>query len=68
MAGTVKGYNLTMEYVLYDMSYTNLIMYGAVIPSHKREKGEKDRDEQDVVNVDDPRNRERVKEIFNQFE
>ena len=50
------------------MSYTNLIMYGAVIPSHKREKGEKDREVQDVVNVDDPCNRERVKEIFNQFE
>lgn len=50
------------------MSYANLIMYGAVIPSHKKGKYGKGDEDQDVVNVDDPCNRERVKEIFNQFE
>lgn len=45
-------------------------MYGAVLPSYKSKKdGENGKNtEQDIVKVDDPKNRERVKQIFEQFD
>lgn len=69
IAGVAKAYCLQPDYVLYDMSYVNMIMYGAVIPSYnsKRNKG-KDGKEQEEIKVDDPRNRARVKQIFDQFD
>lgn len=52
------------------MSYVNMIMYGAVIPSYngKRKNGKDGGKEQEVIKVDDPRNRARVKQIFDQFD
>jgi hypothetical protein len=64
----VKGYNLPVDYVLYDMSYANMIMFGAVIPSYNSKRKGKDGKEQEIIKVDDPQNRERVKEIFDQFD
>ncbi|MCM1502295.1 MAG: hypothetical protein NC115_06465 [Bacteroidales bacterium] len=43
------------------MSYSNLIMYGAVLPSYSSASG-KDRDE--AVSADDPRDRERYMKII----
>ncbi|WP_320980051.1 hypothetical protein [Bacteroides sp.] len=64
----VKAYNLPIDYVLYDMSYANMIMYGAVLPSYtsNKDKG-KSGQEQEIIKVDDPKNRDRVKKIFEQF-
>ena len=64
----MKGYNLPVDYVLYDMSYANMIMFGAVIPSYNSKKKGKGGKEQEIIKVDDPQNRERVKEIFDQFD
>lgn len=54
------------------MSYVNLIMYGAVIPSYKgsdKKNGSKAIDEeQEVIQMDDPRNKERIKQIFETFD
>jgi hypothetical protein len=36
----VKGFNLPIDYVLYDMSYANMIMYGSVLPSYNNKKEE----------------------------
>ena len=52
------------------MSYVNMIMYGAVIPNYngrKRTKG-KNGKAQVEIKVDDPRNRAKVKRIFEQFD
>lgn len=49
---------MTFDYVLYDMSYANIMLYSAVIPEYKsktRGKGTKD---DVVINADDPRNRD----------
>lgn len=63
MAGTAKAYNLPFDYVLYEMSYANMALYGAVLPSYKS-RTDKDsksgRDTQEVIKVDDPRNRDKV--------
>ena len=68
IAGVVKGYSLPIDYVLYDMSYTNMIMFGAVIPSYNSKRKSKDSKEQEVVKADDPRNRARVRKIFEDFD
>ena len=41
-------------------------MLGAVIPSYNSKKKGKGGKEQEIIKVDDPKNRERVKEIFDQ--
>lgn len=62
VSGTVKTYGLTPDYVLYEMSYANVMLYSAVIPEYRskakggqRRKGKKD---DMVINADDPRNRD----------
>jgi len=45
-------------------------MYGAVIPSYngdKKKNGGNDK-EQEVIKMDDPRNKERIKQIFDTFD
>lgn len=34
MAGMVKAFNLSFEYVLYRMSYPNVILYSATLPTY----------------------------------
>lgn len=48
------------------MSYANMIMYGAVLPSYKSGKKNKSgkADDNEVINADDPRNREKVRRIL----
>ena len=49
---------MTFDYVLYDMSYANVMLYSAVIPEFKSKiKGKGDKNET-VINADDPRNRD----------
>lgn len=69
IAGVVKGYNLPLDYVLYEMSYANMIMYGAVIPSYNggRRRGKGGRDEE-VIKADDPRNRAKVRRLLDSFD
>jgi len=57
-----KGYNLAMDYVLYEMSYANMVMYGAVLPGHGRKKG--DEKDNGTINADDPENRDRARGIL----
>lgn len=69
MAGAVKAFNLPIDYVLYDLSYVNVIMYSATLPSYERKRDKNSPDKkQDVVKADDPRNRERVRQIFDSFD
>ncbi|MEL7586663.1 MAG: hypothetical protein AAGU19_08100 [Prolixibacteraceae bacterium] len=62
IAGVAKGYNLTPDYVLYKMSYANVIMYSAVLPSYDDEKESKE--DEEVINADDPKNRDKVRQIL----
>jgi hypothetical protein len=43
----VKGFNLSIDYVLYEMSYANVIMYNAVIPSYHDDDGK------EIINADE---------------
>lgn len=57
IAGIVKAYNFTLEYVLYDLSYANMILLGAVLPSYNPDRKSGKGDKQDVIKADDPANR-----------
>lgn len=62
VAGIIKGFNFTMDYVLYELSYANMIMLGAVLPSYDSKRNKEKR--QDVINASDPRNKDKVKAFF----
>lgn len=66
-----KGYGLSIKYVLYDMSYANMIMYSAVIPSYNSEKGNSssnDSKTQETIKADDPRNKARIRQILDSMD
>lgn len=44
-----------------------MIMYGSVLPSYnsgKKKRKDKDSDDNEVINADDPRNRDKVRSIL----
>lgn len=52
--------------ILYNLSYANLILYGAVIPSFDDgEKKQKGKDGKDVLYAQDPRNRDMYLQLIN---
>jgi hypothetical protein len=59
----VTEFHLSMDYVLHEMSYANLIMYNAIIPSYNYD-GDTDGEGKDVIRADDPKNRDIVKKIL----
>nr|DAV79819.1 MAG TPA: hypothetical protein [Caudoviricetes sp.] len=53
------------------MSYANMIMYSAVIPSYNSEKGNSSSDEsktQETIKADDPRNKARIRQILDSMD
>lgn len=49
------------------MSYANLILYGAVLPSYESEtknKKKADEEPQHIIKADDPKNRDEVRKFF----
>ena len=57
-----KWYRVDFDYVLYNLSYANFILYGAVIPScDERNSNE------DVIDSRDPRNKERLEILFDKM-
>lgn len=50
------------------MSYPNLILYNAVLPTYQPRKKSGTDNGQEVINADDPRNKERVKKFFDNIE
>lgn len=59
----VKGFNLPITFVLYEISYVNVLMYGAVLPSNKSRDKKKD-DEQEVIDANDPKNEEKIRQFL----
>jgi hypothetical protein len=43
------------------MGYANMIMYSSVLPSYKSRKDDKD---EDIINADDPNNREIARKLM----
>ena len=63
----VKVFNLTPSHVLYEMSYANLILYSASLPSYKkpdRQSGEGAEDK--AFNGDDPDQQAEIDKLFDE--
>lgn len=58
---------MTIDDVLYGLSYANLVMLSATLPTYDSPKTGKN-DGQEVINASDPQNRQRVKEFFNSID
>lgn len=72
MAGFAKAYALPFDYVLYELSFANLTMYSAVLPSYDSKKdgdGKKGKPQKDGIEMrmDDPRNNDRIRQLFQTF-
>lgn len=53
--------------MLYDLSYSNMIMLGAVLPSYDSDKSQSDsksKTNQEVINAEDPANKAAVDKFF----
>lgn len=52
------------------MSYANVILYGAVLPSYDSKRKDKDKGakKQKEIKVDDPANKDEVRKIFDSFD
>lgn len=69
VAGTVKAFNLPIDYVLYELSYANLTLYGASLPSYKSPKDKKDKgDQQENIDAGDPKNKEKVRAFLDSID
>ena len=60
---------MSFDYALYEISYTNFLLYSAAIPSYggaknKTKNGGKDND---IIKADDPNNKDLVKAIINGY-
>lgn len=72
MAGTAKAFALPFDYVLYDLSYSNMLLYGASLPQYipKNQRGKGDPKNRgtaygdDRIKADDPRNKEKMERFF----
>lgn len=51
--------------MLYELSYANLILFGATLPDYSRDRKKQGGGGQDVINASDPNNRQRVKDFLN---
>lgn len=48
--------------MLYDLSYANLTLYGASLPSYKSPKDKQGKDgEQETIDAGDPKNKDKVR-------
>jgi pyruvoyl-dependent arginine decarboxylase (PvlArgDC) len=61
IAGVAKAYTYTFDYILYEMTYANLVMYSSVLPSSDDEEEK----EEVTINADDPKNKDLINhELF----
>lgn len=69
MGGFVKSFNVPIDYVLYELSYTNLIMYNSILPSYDfdkdEKKGKRKKADGNRYNMDDKENKHLISDIVN---
>lgn len=51
---------MTVDYILYDLTYANLVLLQSVIPNSNSDE----KKENEIINADDPKNRDAVRKIL----
>lgn len=66
IAGFAKAFTLPIDVVLYDMSFANVILYSATLPTHNSSVDDRGRGAKKhiKINASDPKNREKVEKIL----
>ena len=69
IAGFVKAFGVSFEYAVNEVSYVNMVLYGATLPSYGDLKADKKKGKgvtigDEVIKADDPKNRELVRAIL----
>ncbi|MBD5265343.1 MAG: hypothetical protein HDS44_00050 [Bacteroides sp.] len=63
-----KAFNLPIDYVLYDMTYANMLLYSASLPSYKKPKDQNGTGKSDdrIINGDDPEMQAEINKLFDE--
>lgn len=66
VAGAAKALEQPIDYIINEMSYANMLLYTASLPTYqKTDKGEnKGKPDTDIVRADDPKNRDIVRKMI----
>lgn len=56
----IKGFNLPIDYILYELSYANLIMLSATLPGYDKEEKE----EEEVLDMSNPNDQARIDQLL----
>lgn len=65
MIGSVsKAYGWSLEEIIWERSWENVIMYSAVLPSFEPDTTEEEDDNRQVIDMDDHPDEERLRELF----
>ena len=56
---------MTFDYAIHEISYANVLMYCATLPSYDFERDKNGKKKAPAVRADDPENREEVLAIIN---
>lgn len=59
----MKWYRQSFDYVLYEMSYENIVLYGATIPSFDNDKKEGDTKDE-TLSADNPDDYKKIREFY----
>ena len=59
-----KEFYLSFEYVLYELSYANLILFSSVLPRMDDKDGDKGKSGEKMINGDDPNNADLVRKAM----
>ncbi|MDR2834584.1 MAG: hypothetical protein LBV69_00065 [Bacteroidales bacterium] len=64
IGGLVKYFRFPIDYILYDLSYENMLMLNLSIPSYDNDDKDKDKDKK-IINADNEENNELIeRELF----
>lgn len=60
---------MPVDYVMYDLSWANMILYGATLPSLNSGKDKpKGGGKQEIIKADDPKNRDKVRQFLDSID
>lgn len=68
VAGTAKALEISLDYVLHDLSYANLLLYNHSLPTYRKPEKEDTtgKPDTDVVRAEDPNYNEVLRKMIDE--
>jgi len=67
VAATAKAFNISFEYVLHEMSWQNMSLYCATLPTYNDKKEQGQKKEEGVLNADKEISKEQLAQLQKLF-